>query len=69
MIAGTVDRLLVEDQRVSVIDFKTGRVPANDADIPAAHRAQMAAYRDALRVIFPDRRNPRRARSTRPGRN
>jgi len=55
VIAGTVDRLLVEDQRVSVIDFKTGRVPASDADIPAAHRAQMRAYADALRIIFPGR--------------
>jgi ATP-dependent helicase/nuclease subunit A len=55
VIAGTVDRLLVEEQRVSVIDFKTGRVPATDAEIPNAHRAQMQAYAEALRVIFPGR--------------
>ena len=56
VIAGTVDRLLVEQDRVSVIDFKTGRVPQTDADIPNAHRAQMKAYVEALQVIFPDRR-------------
>jgi ATP-dependent helicase/nuclease subunit A len=56
VIAGTVDRLLVEEERICVIDFKTGRVPASDADIPTAHRAQMQAYADALRVIFPGRR-------------
>ncbi len=56
MIAGTVDRLLVERDRISVIDFKTGRVPAMAGDIPDAHRAQMAAYTDALQVIFPGRR-------------
>ena len=56
VIAGTVDRLLVEEERVAVIDFKTGRVPATDADIPNAHRAQMAAYGEALQVIFPGRR-------------
>ena len=56
VIAGTVDRLLVADGLVSVIDFKTGRVPPTDADIPAAHRAQMSAYAQALRVIFPGRR-------------
>jgi ATP-dependent helicase/nuclease subunit A len=56
VIAGTVDRLRVEEARVSVIDFKTGKVPATDADIPNAHRAQMAAYADALQVIFPGRR-------------
>jgi ATP-dependent helicase/nuclease subunit A len=56
VIAGTVDRLLVEDTRVSVIDFKTGRVPASEDAIPDAHRAQMQAYADALRVIFPGRK-------------
>jgi ATP-dependent helicase/nuclease subunit A len=55
VIAGTVDRLLVEEQRISVIDFKTGRVPGSDDDVPNAHRAQMQAYADALRVIFPGR--------------
>ncbi|MEO6433808.1 MAG: 3'-5' exonuclease, partial [Sphingomicrobium sp.] len=55
VIAGTMDRLLVEDERVSVIDFKSGRVPTNASSIPAAHQAQMQAYVDALRVIFPGR--------------
>jgi ATP-dependent helicase/nuclease subunit A len=56
VIAGTVDRLRVAGDEVSVIDFKTGKVPATDADIPNAHRAQMQAYVEALRVIFPGRR-------------
>jgi ATP-dependent helicase/nuclease subunit A len=55
VIAGTADRLLVEEGRISVIDFKTGRVPAGDSDIPNSHRAQMTAYADALGVIFPGR--------------
>jgi ATP-dependent helicase/nuclease subunit A len=55
VIAGTVDRLLVEDASVSVIDFKTGRVPGDDSQIPASHRAQMKAYAEALRIIFPGR--------------
>lgn len=55
VVAGTVDRLLVEHGRVSVIDFKTGRVPESDSAIPASHRAQMRAYTEALRVIFPGR--------------
>ena len=55
VVAGTVDRLLVDDEQVSVIDFKTGRVPAAPEQIPAAHRAQMTAYREALAVIFPGR--------------
>jgi len=55
VIAGTVDRLLVQEDRVSVLDFKTGRVPSGERAIPASHRAQMAAYADALSVIFPGR--------------
>jgi ATP-dependent helicase/nuclease subunit A len=55
VVAGTVDRLLVEDDRVSVIDFKTGKVPSSDDAIPASHKAQMSAYTGALRVIFPGR--------------
>jgi ATP-dependent helicase/nuclease subunit A len=55
VIAGTADRLLVEQHQVSVLDFKTGRAPATEADIPTAHRAQMWAYSEALSVIFPNR--------------
>ena len=55
VIAGTVDRLLVEPERVSVIDFKTGKVAERPEHIPVSHRAQMQAYCEALRVIFPGR--------------
>ncbi len=55
VIAGTADRLLIEETTVSVLDFKTGRVPATAASIPAAHLAQMQAYTTALQVIFPNR--------------
>ncbi|MCL6682454.1 double-strand break repair helicase AddA [Sphingomonas alba] len=56
VIAGTVDRLLVGEGKVRVIDFKTGnRVPSSAADVPRGHAAQMRAYAEALRVIFPGR--------------
>jgi len=56
VVSGIADRLLVEKDRVLIADFKTGRrAPADLAGIPAAHLRQMAAYRAALRVIFPDR--------------
>lgn len=57
VVAGTVDRLLVRDDVVRVVDFKTGRaVPAAEADVPTYHRTQMEAYAKALGVIFPGRR-------------
>lgn len=56
VIAGTVDRLLLDKARVRVIDYKTGRHVPPDADaVPDYHLAQMAAYRAALAVIFPGR--------------
>lgn len=56
VVSGTVDRLLVTDERILVADFKTGRnVPAEPGQIPIPHLRQMAAYLAALQVIFPDR--------------
>ena len=56
VIAGTVDRLLVTDRFVHVVDFKTGRaVPTDAKTVPTAHLRQMAAYAAALGTIFPDR--------------
>ena len=57
VVSGTVDRLMVSDELVRVIDYKTGsRVPDGEADVPPAHRRQMLAYTAALRVIFPGRK-------------
>ena len=56
VVAGTVDRLLVEADRITIVDFKTGRhAPASLAEVPDWHLRQMAAYAAALAVIFPDR--------------
>lgn len=54
VIAGTVDRLLVGQAEVLVVDFKTGRrVPASAEAVAPHHKAQMAAYVAVLRRIFP----------------
>jgi ATP-dependent helicase/nuclease subunit A len=56
VVSGIVDRLLVGEDRILIADFKTGRrAPADLAGIPGAHLRQMAAYRAALQIIFPDR--------------
>jgi ATP-dependent helicase/nuclease subunit A len=56
VIAGTVDRLLVTEHFVHVVDFKTGRtVPPDATAVPRAHLRQMAAYSAALAAIFPNR--------------
>lgn len=54
VIAGTIDRLLVTDGRVAVVDFKTGSfVPETAEQVPSGYLRQMAAYAAALQVIFP----------------
>ncbi len=57
VVSGTVDRLLVEDARVRLVDYKTGRrAPTCLDEVPPYHLRQMAAYAAALCVIFPGRR-------------
>jgi ATP-dependent helicase/nuclease subunit A len=54
VVSGQVDRLLVTDDAVLVVDYKTNRpAPSLPADVPAVYLAQLAAYRAALAVIYP----------------
>lgn len=56
VVAGTADRLLIEDARITVVDFKTTRRPPATADaVPPATLRQMAAYIAALEAIYPGR--------------
>jgi ATP-dependent helicase/nuclease subunit A len=56
VVSGSVDRLLVAADHILVADFKTGRrAPASIDDIPVPHLRQMAAYVEALKIIFPGR--------------
>jgi ATP-dependent helicase/nuclease subunit A len=57
LIAGQVDRLLVEADRVLVLDYKTNRPPPMEvAAVAPLYLRQMAAYRALLRAAFPGRR-------------
>jgi ATP-dependent helicase/nuclease subunit A len=56
VIAGTADRLLVERDRVTVVDFKTTRRPPSGLEeVPESTLRQMAAYAAALGAIYPGR--------------
>ena len=55
-VRGVVDRLVVNDAHVMVLDFKTDRpAPSDPARIPEAYAVQMALYRAVLQRIFPGR--------------
>jgi ATP-dependent helicase/nuclease subunit A len=54
-LQGQIDRLRVEPGRVLAVDFKSHRtVPATAERTPAGILQQMAAYRHALRRVYPD---------------
>lgn len=56
LVSGQIDRLLVTDTHVHIVDYKTNRPPPQDAgDVPALYRQQLAAYRDTLAAIYPHR--------------
>lgn len=54
LVVGQVDRLLVTDRAVLVVDFKTNRPPPLAVeDVDPAYLDQMALYRGLLLQIFP----------------
>ncbi len=57
VIAGTADRLLISDEGITVLDFKTARRPPTSLDgMPETTLRQMAAYVAALEAIYPGRK-------------
>ena len=53
---GKIDRLIVADDHVWAIDFKTNAtVPAQAADCPTGILRQLAAYAHALKQIYPEK--------------
>lgn len=56
VIAGTIDRLLITPERITVVDFKTARRPPGSLEeVSESILLQMGAYAAALARIYPDR--------------
>ena len=56
VIAGQIDRLVVTDHDLLIVDFKTHRPPPRaEAQVPNLYMRQMAAYRGAIRAVYPDK--------------
>ncbi|MEZ5684433.1 MAG: double-strand break repair helicase AddA [Paracoccaceae bacterium] len=54
---GSIDRLVITQECIHVLDYKSNvTVPASTAEVPLGILRQMAAYRSALRQIYPGRR-------------
>ena len=55
-IVGQIDRLVVGEKDILLIDYKTNRPPPQDVkDVSPYYLAQMAAYRALLQEIYPTR--------------
>lgn len=57
IISGQIDRLVVESDRVKIVDFKTNRPAASELkDVPRSYRKQLAAYKELLAAIYPQKK-------------
>ena len=57
VISGRIDRLLVSDDEIRIVDYKTNRPPPASIDgVAEAYIRQMATYRQLLGEIYPNRR-------------
>ncbi|MEB2845257.1 double-strand break repair helicase AddA [Rhizobiales bacterium RZME27] len=55
-VSGRIDRLVANDTRVMIMDYKTDRrPPKSEEQTSFSHRAQLAIYREILRPLYPGR--------------
>lgn len=55
-ISGQIDRLIIQDDTVLIVDFKTNRnVPSCTDNVPEIYKDQLDAYRGLIKNIFPDK--------------
>jgi ATP-dependent helicase/nuclease subunit A len=56
VISGQVDRIVIRDSGIMILDYKTSRpAPEFAQQVAPAYLRQMAAYRTILRELWPDR--------------
>jgi ATP-dependent helicase/nuclease subunit A len=56
VLAGQVDRIVVTDSEILILDYKSDRAPPKEVGaVPPAYIAQLAAYRSALARMFPQK--------------
>jgi ATP-dependent helicase/nuclease subunit A len=56
LISGQIDRLLITDREILIVDYKTNRPPPSQlADVPDIYKNQMRAYREIIAKLYPKR--------------
>ena len=55
-VSGQIDRILVDKEKVTIVDYKTNRPPPRSSeDVPPAYLRQLAIYRSVVAEIYADR--------------
>jgi ATP-dependent helicase/nuclease subunit A len=55
VVSGIIDRMVVTDATITIVDFKTGAPPKGNDDIPQHYIRQLSLYAQVLRQIWPER--------------
>jgi ATP-dependent helicase/nuclease subunit A len=56
LVSGQIDRLVVTEKEVLIVDFKTNHAPPSlPAEAPAGYVRQLALYRAVLQKLYPQR--------------
>lgn len=56
IVSGQIDRLYIGKEHILLVDYKTNRTPPHVMEAtPSAYLKQMAAYRQLLKEIYPDK--------------
>ncbi len=57
LVTGQIDRLIVSDGHVTILDYKTNRyIPRNIEETPEEYITQLALYRDLVERIYPSKK-------------
>ncbi len=55
IVSGQIDRLVIGDSEIWIVDYKTNRPPPSDPqNVPQIYHKQLAAYRDSIAEIYPN---------------
>jgi ATP-dependent helicase/nuclease subunit A len=56
VVTGPIERLVVTQAEVLIVDYKTSHAPPQTpGESPAAYVRQLALYRQVLRQVYPDK--------------
>jgi len=57
VMSGQIDRLLIGEDEILIVDYKTNRPSPRDLqNVPAVYFRQMGIYREALKKMYPEKR-------------